>query len=217
MKNDYAEPRIKDPIDTADEKVKVAAPLIVAIKACPDFTLALEVQAALDLFATETDNLAAKNKAVATADLAATTARAAQGTAQRRWGARKRALVAAVSLRCDGSKDLVQQYGFGIVEHAPTPLAVVPEGLLRKKTKGSGSVGVEWNVQPSGHDFMVQHATDPANPSTYSTPQSSSKASFVLNGLPPTTTVHFRVLALDPRLPTGQTDFCAWLAVMVMP
>jgi hypothetical protein len=64
---------------------------------------------------------------------------------------------------------------------------------------------------------MVQHATDPANPSTYSTPQSSSKASFVLHGLPPTTTVHFRVLALDPRLPTGQTDFCGWLAVMVTP
>jgi hypothetical protein len=38
---------------------------------------------------------------------------------------------------------------------------------------------------------------------------------FELAGQTPGATIHFRVLALDPSLPTGQTEYTPWVPVMV--
>jgi len=214
MKTDHASPRITEPMDTPERKAKTALALISSIKANIDYAKATEVETATDAFETEAKNLVDANADVTATSLAASKAVGRQLVALRRFEARKRGLLTAVDLRCDGSKDAVTAYGFGVVERHETPIAVVPEGLHRMKSKLAGVAGAAWDPQSGAQGFMVQYATDVNDPATYSTPKANSKASFKLTGLAPGATVYFRVYAVDARLPTGQTDFTPWLKVM---
>jgi hypothetical protein len=133
----------------------------------------------------------------------------------RRWEVRRRGVLNAVNATCDGSKDMVQGFGLGVVGRTPSPPAVVPEGLRGKRSKAVGTATAVWTTRRGHRGFLVQYTTNPANPDAFSAPIASAKAKFELTGQTPGATIYFRVLALDPSLPTGQTDYTSWVAVTV--
>jgi hypothetical protein len=57
----------------------------------------------------------------------------------------------------------------------------------------------------------VQHATDAANPATYSPSLACTKSKFTLTGATSGSSVSFRVAAIDPSSATGQTAWSGWV------
>jgi hypothetical protein len=212
---DRAVPCLTEPSKTPVEKVAAAHIHIAALKNSPDWAASTEVQAATAAWSTETDNLAACNATIADLETKLATARTNQLALLRRWDVRRRGVLNAVNATCDGSKDMVQGFGLGVLGRTPPPLAVVPAGLRGKRSKTVGTATAAWNTQRGNHGFLVQYTTNPANPEAFSAPIASSKGKFELTGQTPGATIYFRVLALDPSLPTGQTDYTSWVAVTV--
>jgi hypothetical protein len=212
---DRAEPVLTKPSNTPAEKVSAANIHIAAVKNSADWATATEVQTAAAAWSTENDNLAAGNKLVAECKSTLAAAQANLLTLKRRWELRKNGLLNAVNAVCDGSKDKVQGFGLGVVVRKPQQAAEVPEGLRGKRSKTVGTVTVVWPTRRHNRGFLVQYATDPANPATYSVPRASSKGKFELAGQTPGATIYFRVLAFDPWSPNGQTDYSPWVAAMV--
>ena len=133
----------------------------------------------------------------------------------RRWIGKKRACLTKVTDHADGSKDTVVNLGFDVFVTQPLPPSGVPQNLRDKHSKVHGEAHAKWDRAPTDHDYMVQHATDPSNPTTYSAPVVVSKVTFKLPGQVPGATIHLRVLAIDPKLPTGQSDYTAWVPLLV--
>lgn len=200
---------------TIPEMVSLAHAQITAIYNSPDIGVATEVKASADAWAIENDNLEAIHKNVQDLINQLALARASEAGALRRWKARKRGTVAAVTTFCDGSKDQILSFNFAVAGRTPYPLATVVQGLQGKRSNTVNTATVVWKTTRGNQGFMVQYATDAADPATYSAPISSSKGTFVLTGQTPGATLYFRVLALDARLPTGQTDYTPWVAVTV--
>jgi hypothetical protein len=63
--------------------------------------------------------------------------------------------------------------------------------------------------------FVVQHATDTANATTYSPQALCSKTKYTLENLPSGSVVHFRVAAADARAASGMSPWSDWVAAMV--
>lgn len=199
----------------ATTKIVSAYTLIAAMKGSPGWPAATGVQDATLAWETDTKALEANHQHIGDllAELAA--ARANELTLLRRWGASKLGVTTAVRAYSDGSKDKVLSFHMSVAQKGPTLEATPVQELRGKRSKAQGEVGVAWKPQRAAHDYMVQHCTNPADPATYSTPTTCSKASFELTGQVPGATIHFRVVALDPNLPNGQTDYTPWVPVMV--
>jgi hypothetical protein len=154
-----------------------------------------------------------KNKAAGKAAVAL--AETSQPILMRRWAVRKDAVMVAIAAYGDGSKDLVQTF-VAVEEREPAPLAGVPVNLRAMKVNKPTIASVRWDPTPGAHGYLLQHATNPADPTTYSAAISTPGARFHLPGQAPATMVYFRVLACDPALPNGQTAYTAWVGVAVM-
>jgi hypothetical protein len=133
----------------------------------------------------------------------------------RSWGKNRRALVSAIDLFADGSKDVVQSLGVDVEERQPKPNATVPANLRPMKGKTPTVASVRWDPTAGAQGYMLQHATNTADPTTYAAPFSLTTVRYHLGGQTSGTTVYFRVAALDDNLPGSQTAFTAWVAVVV--
>jgi hypothetical protein len=212
---DLAVPILTQSAGSATEMVSAANTHIVTIKLSPDWATATDVQTATTAWETENTRLDEQNQLVAELENKLKTARSNQRALMRRWDVRKRGLLSAVDAACNGSKDKVQAFGFGVQQRTALPLAEVPEGLRGRRSKRVGTATAVWNA-PRGHQgFIVQYATDLTNPATYSPLIMVSRGKFEVTGQTPGSKVYFRVLALEPSLPTGQTEFTPWVEVMV--
>jgi hypothetical protein len=211
---DRAVPLLTEPSQTSTEKVSSAIVHIASLKNSPDWAAATEVHTAAATWLTENESLDASNKTLADLENKLTKARSHHRAVLRRWDVRKRGVLNAVNATCDGSKDMVQGFGLGVLQRTPMPQATVPEGLRGKRSKTVGTATAVWTTRRGNRGFLVQYATDPANPATFSAPIASSRGKFELTGQLPGATLYVRVLALDPSLPTGQTEYTSWVAVM---
>ena len=212
---DHAVPRITLPLTTPAERVFAANTHIAAFKNSPGWAEAVEVQAATATWSTETDNLDASHNSIAELESRLAAARTNHLAVLRRWEVRRRGALNAVNAYCDGSKDRVQGFGLGVLTRTAPSETTVPEGLRGRRSKVIGVATVVWTTRRGNHGFMVQHATDPTDAATFSAPIMSSRGTFELTGQTPGATIHVRVLALDPSLPTGQTEYTPWVAVRV--
>lgn len=212
---DRADPLLTESSETPVEKVSAASTHIAALKNSPHWATATEVQPATAAWLAENDHLDASNKTIADLESKLAKERSRQRTVVRRWEVRKRGVLTAVNATCDGSKDMVQAFGLGVLTRTPAPPAIVPEGLRGKRSKTVGTATAVWTTQRHNHGFLVQYATDPENAATFSAPIVSSKGKFELAGQTPGALIYVRVRALDPSLPTGQTEYTRWVAVMV--
>jgi hypothetical protein len=110
---------------------------------------------------------------------------------------------------------VVQGLGVDVVERQAKPNATVPANLRPMKGKTPTVASVRWDPTDGAHGYMLQHATNTADPTTYVAPFSLTAARYHLGGQTSGTTVYFRVAALDADLPGSQTGFTAWVAVVV--
>jgi hypothetical protein len=215
---DRAIARFNEPMDTTAEKITGAGVHIAAIMASSSWSLptAKDLQAATQFWATETANLQAGEKLIASLEVQLATARSDQLANLRRWGLRRQGMLGAINVFCDGSKDTMKTLGVDVATPAPHVDADVPVDLKSFHSEKTGVVGVRWyGTPPCRSGFMVQHAANPADPTTYSASIPCSKRSFQLTGQTPAATIYFRVLAVDPTLPGGQTAWTAWVAAVV--
>lgn len=214
-KTDHATAHLIEPTDTPVEMVAAGNIHIPAIKASAALPGATEVVATLALWETENKNLAAANQKVTKAETDLAQARTDQATTARRWKGRASGCIVAVTAFADGSKDIVTGFGMGVAARVESPLETMPVGLHGVRGKTVATATAQWKTHVGNHGYMVQHASNTADPTTYSPPMHASAGKFVLTGQTPGATVYFRVAACDARLPGHQTDYTAWVAVTV--
>ncbi len=212
---DHATAQLPDPIDTPAQMVAAGNKHIPAIKNSPEFANAPEVETAVGAWEVENTNLEDANQKVVDADLAAALARQNQQTIARRWRMRAQGCITAINVYADGSKDIVGKFAMNLATRNEPPLATVPEELRGVRVKESGTAAVRWKTTDGNHGFMLQHATNPNDPTTISAPFHCTAGKFKLPEQTPGATVYFRVAACDSRLPGNQTPYTPWLAVTV--
>jgi hypothetical protein len=127
----------------------------------------------------------------------------------------KRQMLAAIDVFSKGSKDTVKSFNVEVEARQTRPEATVPANLRAMKVVMPTHARVRWDPTLGAEGYMVQHATNTADPSTYAAPVRTTGARYDLGGQTAGTTVYFRVAALDTALPGGQTAFSAWVAVVI--
>jgi hypothetical protein len=212
---DHAVATMSDPIDTPAQMVTAGEKHVTGAKANSGLAAATEVNTAVTLLDNATTGLDAANKAVIAADLAAANARVAQATAARTWVGRARGCVNAVTVFAAGSKDVIKSFSFDVAERGESPLETTPVNMRGVRSKVTGTATWKWQTHPGNHGYMFQHATNPADPTTYSVPVYGKPGTFALPAQTPGATLYARVAAFDARLPGRQTDWTAWAAVLV--
>jgi hypothetical protein len=131
------------------------------------------------------------------------------------WSAQVKSCQAAVRTYCAGSKVKCKALGWAPGAHNVRPPAIAPFDLLPRRSRASGTATLVWTCDGYRHPYQVQYCTDTANTATYSAPRTVGGRRFQLAGQTPGAILHFRALTLDPKLPTGQTEWSPWLAVTV--
>jgi hypothetical protein len=131
------------------------------------------------------------------------------------WMTQKGVCLAGVKKYCAGSKDTCKNLGFGVAGRNLRPPATLPTNVHGKRVKTAGVLSVEWTCDGRHHEYQVQYATNPADPSTYSSPATVSKRRFQLAGQTPGAALQVRVMVLDPKLHDGHSDWTAWVPVTV--
>jgi hypothetical protein len=120
-------------------------------------------------------------------------------------------VISTVTVFCGGSADKVKGFNLDVVTHARIGALAVPTDLTVNPGKVLGEVLAKWARGLAKHGFVAQHATDPSNAATISAPIAVTKTSFKLEGMPSGGNVSFRVAAIDPASPTGQTGWTTWI------
>jgi hypothetical protein len=188
---------------------------ISAILNSPEITVASDVKQKATDWSLLIDAWEANGKQILATRTLLATLEANEPAFARRWDTRKRATFSAVTDYADGSIDTVNGFGCGVLGHHVLAPASAPTNLKDGDSSTKGTAYAVWDTVHGRYDFEVQHATDPATPSTYSDPVSTSRASFKLAGQARGATLYFRVLTLDPKLPGGKSDWTPWVAVVV--
>jgi hypothetical protein len=88
----------------------------------------------------------------------------------------------------------------------------VPASIVTTPGLAVGEVDTSWDDSVNRHGFMVQHASDPTNATTYSAFIPCTVGAYTLTGQASAATVYFRVAAVDPSQPTHLTAWSAWVA-----
>jgi len=196
---------------TRKERIEGGRAQLGAIQNSPDYGQAADVKAKAGEWSAVIDAWDANGTQIAALELQLDALKANEPVFARRWDTKKRAVFSAITDYADGSIDRVHGFGCAVLGHDPLPPADAPQNLRDKHSKVHGTAAAEWDTMNGKHDFLVQHAKDPADPSTYADPVVSSKATFKLAGQARGATIFFRVLTLDPKLPGGKTDWTAWV------
>ena len=186
------------------------------VKASPNHGAAGAVQTSTKSHGAAVAALKANNELKEKAKLDLQTAETNEPTLVRRLDAQRRGLANAIEIFADGSKDVANSFNVPLDEKHAAPEAVTPENPRPMKSKTHDRAGFRWKPDPGAHGYMLQHTLTPADPTTYSAEISLSEAKFWLTSQTRGTTVYFRVLACDARLPTGRTPYTAWVPVVVV-
>jgi hypothetical protein len=209
---DRAAPSIAKPTVTDAQKVTAARDIVATAKKNPAWATAKDLQAAAVVWSQSADDIEANATVVVAARSALATAEAKQRSLRRAWAAAKGQVLGAVNVLCAGSADDLKAYGFGVRNHAGLGPLAVPDNLATAPGTAPGQAVFSWSKGLCRHGFLVQHATNVADQATYSAATACTKSKFTLTGAPPGSSVSFRVAAIDPSSPTGQTAWSGWVA-----
>jgi hypothetical protein len=211
-----ATPTLVEPCETVAEKISCARTHIGAMKKSDEWASAPRVQARAAEWGQVNDELDVQHQRVADLEKELEAARNQEAILARRWATGARGTLTAVDGHCDGNADKVRSFGCGVRTWTPREPEGVPEGLQAKRSKISRTAEVTWTTKRGEHrTFEVQYATDPEDPATYSKPKVVSGGTFALGDRTPGETLHFRVRAIDAKLPTGYSAWTAWVPAMV--
>ena len=211
-KADSALPRIKAPMRTDATRVATARTTVTAMQGSPLWAGAPQLQTVTTGWTQATDLLEAKGKVVADFRKQLAAAIADVHAARRDWKAATQQVIATAASTCQGSVDQVRALGFDVRTHNPVGALPPPNGLTVTPGKELGEAVFAWNRGSAKLGFVVQHATDVANPATLSGNLISTRSKFTLKGAQPSSTVYFRVAAVDPSSETDLGPWSDWVA-----
>jgi len=209
---DTATPTLRKPKRTDGERIALARSTTAAMQASALWATAPALQQAAKLWGTVTDSIESNVTVIAGHRTALAAAEAAQRGLRRNWNDATRQVIAAAAIVCGGSADQVHALGFDVLTHAALGLLGAPVGLVTSLGTATGEAVFRWSRGDALHGFLVQHASDVTNPATVSAAVASTRSKFTLTGAPTGSVVHFRVAAIDPASPTGQTPWSDWIA-----
>jgi hypothetical protein len=136
---------------------------------------------------------------------------AAQRANRARWRRATSAMLGTAAVVCAGSKDLVHEIGFAVLTRGRIGPLPAPGGIVAMTGKKYGEGIVTWQRGRARYDFMVQQATDPTDPSTWSALR-RAPTSIEVKGAP-RSLLYVRVAAMDPTQKTGTGPWSDWVAV----
>ena len=195
------------------EKIDATHGHVATMKASPDWVNApASVQTATTAWSSAADAIAANAALISQLRSQLAQAEAAQRTLRRKWSDATRQILGALAAFCDGSADMVTRLGFGVLRHGRLGALAVPSNLTTHPGASQGESTVTWARGNARHGFLVQSATDVANPATFSAGIPCTKSRFTLEGATSASVVHFRVAAIDPSSQTGTTAWSDWVA-----
>ena len=122
-------------------------------------------------------------------------------------------MTTSVDTFCEGSADLVHTFTLDVITQGGTAGSDPwPSNLAAAPGHKPGEVAASWS-RPlvHGRHFVVQRATDPANPAKVSPNIAYTKIRFVLSGQTSGAMIHFRVAYQDSSLPEGHRPWSAWV------
>jgi hypothetical protein len=212
---DRATPQIQEPTVTPEQKVATGNDTLAKINASTNIASATDVASAAKLWAAANTALDTNNQAKTKARSDLATAETNEPALLRRWQVRKDATLTAIEAFGDGSKQLVQSFNVPVEERRARPTPGVPVNLRPMKIKTPTFASVRWDPTLGARGYLVQHATNPADATTYSAQIATSQARYHLAAQTTGTTIYFRVLACNKALPNGQTAYTAWVSVLV--
>jgi hypothetical protein len=131
------------------------------------------------------------------------------------WQVAKTQVTSTATSVCAGSPDRVKALNLDVIVYARLGALAVPGGLSASPGTASGQVDLVWTRGDATHGWLVQYATDPATPASFSAAIPSTKRRTTLSGLPHGATLSFRVAAIDPASATGMTSWSAWVPATV--
>ncbi len=210
---DRATPVLHRPTKTDNQRVTVTRDVTSTAAKNPGWQNATDLQTVSKAWNQIADSIEANTTVVVGLRSQLKIAEAKQVSLRRAWRVTKKQVLSTADVLCAGSADDLRAYGFDVLVHgAPGQPVGVPGPLSTAPGGASGEVSAKWPKGDARHGFVVQHATDVANPATFSAPIPCTKCKITLTGQTPATSVYFRVAAIDPSSPTGQTAWSAWVA-----
>ena len=213
---DQAEPTLKQATRTDAQKVNVAHATTTSMAQSPLWGGAGDVQSAAKAWSQSADDLDGNAKVIANIKLQLAAAEAKQLTLRRNWRVCKRHVLSTVSIVCAGSADAVKGFSFAVITRTPASLLAAVEGITSSQGAATGEATIEWPKGLARNGFLVQHATNAADATTYSAPIACTKTRYTLAGASPSgSSVSFRVAAVDPLAPSGQSPWSVWVAATV--
>jgi len=206
-------PKLNKPKTTTVDKVGFTRSFTTSFKASPQWSTATELQGAVTSWNATADALEANAGTITHLRDQLKTALLLQRSHLQQWGADTQHVVSCVSVLAGGDAEVMHGLGVEAVVlgapvalHAPGNIVVAPGTV-------SGTAKITWTESGNGHrGYVLQHATDVANPATISNSVVSTKRRYMLTGAPPASVVHVRVAAIDPSSPTNQTEWSEWVA-----
>jgi hypothetical protein len=213
---DRAQPTIKQATVTDHEKVALAHSMATSMAKSPLWATSPDVQAAAAAWSQSADDLDGNAKAIADLKKQLAAAEAKQRSLRVKWSACKRQVVSTVALRCAGSADDVKGFSFDVITHATASMLAAIDGITGEPGAAVGQAMWKWSRGLAKHGFVVQHATDVANPATYSPQLPFTKTRYTLGGLTPSgSNVYLRVAAVDPHASTAMSPWSVWVSASV--
>ena len=202
---------IKRSTKTDVEKVTVTHEVAQAMTASPLWATATALQAAVKAWDADATAIDAQAKVTAGLRAQLKTSLATQAALRGNWQVAKAQVLSMATVLCGGSAENVQGLNLDVITHARLGALPAPSGLTVTPGTVSGEVTAKWLKGLAGHGFLVQHASDPNTAATFSVPAACTKQKITLAGMPANGTLSFRVAAIDPASPTGQSPWTAWV------
>jgi len=170
------------------------------------------LQAAATTWSAAADVLDANAKVIVDLRGKLAAAMATQRAGRRNWTDATKHILANVAMVTQGSADQVNDLGFDVLTQSKRgTLQGAPTGIISGSSKVPGEAIVKWDRGGAKHGFLVQHATNSADPATISPAIPCTKTTFKLQGLTTASTVQVRVAAIDPASPTGHSPWSEWI------
>jgi hypothetical protein len=191
---------------------------VAAMKTSPDGPNAADVQVAVAQWITAASDIGANALTIAQLKDQLKAAVARQRALRHVWSVCTSQVLTSVDAYCANSPVKIQGFGFVPVSYAAHALLGAPSNLATSPGPLQGEATFSWARDLAIHGFVVQHATDTANPATISPSIPCSKVKFTLMpsaASPSGSNVSFRVAAIDPHAPLGQSPWSAWVTATV--
>jgi hypothetical protein len=212
---DRALPVIRKPKDTDAEKISITRQITSAMKVAPLWNASPALQAANNAWNAAANAVESNATSVKEARSKLATLEATQRANRQDWAAATKQMIATAGIAAQGSPDQVQALGFDVFTRVALGPQPAPSGFAALPGTVAGEAVVAWQKGTARKGFLVQRASDPANPATFGAPIPCTKTKFKVEGEKSSTVINFRVAAIDTSSPTGIGPWSDWVACTV--